>query len=612
MQPHAAQPPAWQGQYLWPILVLFLALHMLYNWAIPLGEGPDEPGHLAYTLFLLQEARLPVQRPAPAASDVPGEGHQPPLAYALALPAVAWLPADQRTILLTTNPHFLWAGGDDPAAFMRASHERWPWQGLSAAWHMVRAVSGLWGAVVIGCTYLAARQLAPNTTWLAPLAALLVTCNPQFLFITALAGNDALLAALAASLLWWSLRPSPMPYRWAVTAGLLFGLALVTKQSALLLGPLLLWGGWRAGNAVWPRFAAITLLWMGVALLSASWWYLRNQALYGDIFGLAAFSTEFGGQPFNWGDPGAWVAALGQLFGSFWARFGWMSLPAPGWVLNLYGLLCALALGGGLLALVRRIPQRGQPGLHSASLWLAPLLAILMALAWTLAFVATAGLVGWQGRMLFPALAAFALSLAAGLAHLKGQHPRPSLSPTGAVLALGLGLVALAAWLPFGVIRPAYQWVALAPATALAQLGTPTYARYAADWEQGVVLRGWHLDGPPRPGTTITLQFTWNSLEPIPRPWTVFVHLVAADERIVAESNSQPRAGSLPFPRWTPGDWMQDQHQLHLPANLPPGTYHLRVGLYRPDKDGRRQPVWAADGSTLGDLAELGTLVVTP
>ncbi len=652
------------------LLIGFLVLHALYNWAIPLGEGPDEPGHLAYSLFLAREHRLPVQQAPPAASDVPGEGHQPPLAYLLALPAVAWLPPAQQQILLTANPRFVWSGGDEPGAFMRGSQERWPWTGLTLGWHLARGISGLWGAATVLCTYLAARRLAPDTPRLAPLAAALVAFNPQFLFSSALVSNDALLAALGAALLCWCLaavQPGGWGTRaigWAVGAGLLFGLALLTKQSALLFGPLLLWGGWHAAGAQPARRVAVTLTWGLTALAVAGWWFARNRLLYGDLFGLAAFKAEFATQPFAWHDPAAWHGALRQLFGSFWARFGWMSLHPPAWTLWVYAALSALAALGWLQRAASPGPRRvqGRPGtsyasptlarqngtasgvsspssaskrgghgvrasraapssisrirletLHSPGQgWGGPLIALGMAGAWTLAFALTAGLVAWQGRMLFPAISAIGLLLAAGLLALGTVGPLASLARRPLAVALMLGLLALATLMPLGVIRPAYPWVALAPREAQAHLGNPLYARYAASWEQGVVLRGWRLEATPQPGITLPVTLTWNSLEPVPHSWTVFVHLVDTAESIVAESNSRPQGDELPFTLWTPGDWMADTHSLALPANLAPGAYRLRVGLYSPEQGGRRQQVWDNDGHLLGDVVELGVVEVEP
>lgn len=625
------------------LLLLFLALHALYSWAIPLGEGPDEPGHLAYALFLAGEGRLPEQRAAAAASDVPGEGHQPPLAYALAAPAVAWLPPDERRILLTANPRFLWAGGDEPGAFMRGSRELWPWPPLTAAWHLARAVSGLCGAVAVSFTFFAARRLRPTDPWLPPIAAALVALNPQLLFTTALVTNDALLAALGAAILWWCLRgthaggrdprASGAALTWALGAGVLFGLALLTKQSALLLGPVILVAGWPAAGGRWPRFAAVTLVWGCTTALVAGWWFLRNLTLYGDLFGLGAFKAEFTTQPFIWGDPAAWAGALRQLFGSFWGRFGWMSLPAPSWALWLYAGLCLAALAGLLAAAGRVRPRWRQLGP-----WTLLPIAVAMACAWTLAFAATAGLVAWQGRMLFPAIAAIAILLAAGLLEivatvvprpargaapqLEGRAPAPPRPPTIHAVALPARpraralaaplapLLLLALAMPLVTIRPGYSWVALSPHVAQSARGEPAFARYAASWERGVVLRGWRLDATPTPGAELPLALTWNSLEPVPRPWTVFVHLVDAGGAIVAESNSQPRGGALPFPLWTPGDWIVDMHRIPLPADLADGSYELRVGLYRPEKSGQRQKAWAEDGSPLGDMATVGVIRV--
>lgn len=590
------------------LLVIFAALHLLYNWAVPLGEGPDEPGHLAYVLFLAQQQRLPVQQLPPEASDVPGEGHQPPLAYLLAVPAVAWLPPAEQSIILTANPQFRWSGGDEPGAFQRASRELWPWQGLTLAWHAARAISGLWGVLTVLFAYLAARRLfAQADPLLPPLVAALVAFNPQFLFTTALVTNDALLAALGAALLWWSLPPlhyassvapdpPPRPLHtralpWALVAGLLFGLALLTKQSALLLGPLLLWAGWWVAKGNLRRFLLITLAWGGMSLLVAGWWFLRNQHLYGDPFALGAFTAKFATQPFAWNNPEAWSGALRQLFASFWARFGWMSLHAPAWMLWLYAGLSLAALAG----LIRLIATRGT-GLPRSML-IGPLLASAMAVVWTLVFAYTAGLVAWQGRMLFPALAAFAILLAVGLQQLR-------INP----LAIWSSLLLLALATPIQIIRPAYSWIALAPRTAEATLGQPVYARFAASWEQGVVIRGWKLEQPLAPGATLPVTLTWQSQGRVPQPWHVLVQLVDQEERIVASSLSQPRNDTLPFPLWTPGDWIADTHTLFLPATLPPSPYSLRIALVLPEENDRRQDIWNLDDTYFGDFATLGTI----
>ena len=214
-------------------MAAFVALATLYSVVTPLGEGPDEPGHARYMFWLAREGRLPVQRAD--ASDVPGEGHQPPLAYALVAPLAAWLPREERQFDLPGNPRFTWAGessrsAGQPAelnAVAHGSREYLPWRGFVLAWHLGRLVSVALGAATVVLTYLAARALhcrlqiadcklekAQSTIYnlqsaIPLLAAALVAFNPQFLFISALVTNDALLVTLSAALTWLAVRRTP-------------------------------------------------------------------------------------------------------------------------------------------------------------------------------------------------------------------------------------------------------------------------------------------------------------------------------------------------------------------------------------------------------------------
>jgi hypothetical protein len=64
------------------VLGCFAALVLGYGAATPLFEGPDEPSHLHYAVFVHEYGRLPRQDPL----EVPGEGMQPPLVYWIAAP----------------------------------------------------------------------------------------------------------------------------------------------------------------------------------------------------------------------------------------------------------------------------------------------------------------------------------------------------------------------------------------------------------------------------------------------------------------------------------------------------------------------------------------------
>ncbi len=606
-----------------PLLLLFIIIATTYNALIPLGEGPDEPGHMAYVLFLARDGRLPVQRAEMAQSDVPGEGHQPPLAYLVMLPAVLWLPPEAQQVYLTAQPQFVWNGGSEPAAFVRSSREYWPWQSVTLAWHLARGISTLLGAFTLFCIWGAARDFlrACQTAGtgmgrlegLALLAAALVAVLPQFLFTAALVTNDMLLVALSAALFWVGVRATSGPqtvaagWRFALLAGVLLGLALLTKQSAVLLVPLLVWCCWRVSGGHWRQTLALTGGLFGVALLVAGWWFVRNWQLYGDPLGLAKFQASYATQPFAWNSLDAWSGALWQLYRSFWAYFGWLTLPPPAWALMVYTVLVLLALAGLL-----RVGLFARPA--ACAPWPLLVLLPLLALAWTVSFALVAGLVAWQGRMLFPALPALGLLLALGLTAW-GQRRFVA----GGVVVAGLALVAWS--LPFAVIAPAYEWHTLPAAVARQQGDGTTYARFAKPWEQGVELRGWQLFDQSgtalaevSSGETVVLRLLWHALERVEHNWTVFVHLVDENGAIVAEHNSIPQGGGFPLPLWTPGDWVADAHPLTLPADLSPGVYTLRVGLYLPwqrdPQQGRRQDVWNVQGEEVGDFADIGVVMV--
>ncbi len=84
----------------------------------------------------------------------------------------------------------------------------------------------------------------------------------------------------------------------------------------------------------------------------------------------------------------------------------------------------------------------------------------------------------------------------------------------------------------------------------------------------------------PRPGEDLTVELQWRALEPFRQNYTVFVHLLDASNRVVAQRDSQPAGGRQPTIRWQPGQVLDDSYVLPIPTNLPPGRYQLELGMY--------------------------------
>jgi hypothetical protein len=74
----------------------------------------------------------------------------------------------------------------------------------------------------------------------------------------------------------------------------------------------------------------------------------------------------------------------------------------------------------------------------------------------------------------------------------------------------------------------------------------------------------------------------------------VFVHLVSADGRLLAQSDAFPAQDMRPVTGWRPGEYVVDTHQVTFHADAPGGPASLRVGLYDPETNAR---ALFADGS---------------
>jgi hypothetical protein len=81
---------------------------------------------------------------------------------------------------------------------------------------------------------------------------------------------------------------------------------------------------------------------------------------------------------------------------------------------------------------------------------------------------------------------------------------------------------------------------------------------------------------------TLYLTLHWHSKAPISESKVVFVHLLDANGKLVAQVDELPLAGQWPTSNWHPGDRLADRHALPLDPALLPGDYAISVGLYDP------------------------------
>jgi hypothetical protein len=111
----------------------------------------------------------------------------------------------------------------------------------------------------------------------------------------------------------------------------------------------------------------------------------------------------------------------------------------------------------------------------------------------------------------------------------------------------------------------------------------------------------------PVPGAPLRLTLYWQALAPLPHDYTVFVHLRRPGGNTAAQADHRPLDNLYPTSLWPAGETIRESSYLSLPADLPPGSYELWVGLYLLET-GERLPL---QNDTSGENAlKLGVLQI--
>ncbi|HMN31289.1 MAG TPA: hypothetical protein PKE45_24270, partial [Caldilineaceae bacterium] len=143
---------------------------------------------------------------------------------------------------------------------------------------------------------------------------------------------------------------------------------------------------------------------------------------------------------------------------------------------------------------------------------------------------------------------------------------------------------------------------------ALLHVGEPPALAAPLDppWRFGdaFLLRGAVLPAVAQPGTNLPLHLDWASIKNSGRDYTTFVHVVNRDGVTVTQQDEPPLAGFAPTRLWSPTLQLSEDRQIPLPADLPPGEYTVRLGLYT--LEAGRLPVSHAD-QPAGDFVPLGS-----
>jgi len=437
--PMDTQPPTSIVILLAVVVAVYAVIGTLYAALTPAWQVPDEPAHYNYIRSLAEGRGLPVLEqsdydqaylnrltsehfPSELSIDpLAYEDHQPPLYYLLATPV-----------------YLLFSGSLLP----------------------LRLLSVLLGAGLLIVAFGTVQTIFPKRPALGLMAAAFIAFIPQHVAMTAGVNNDTLAELVVGSTLWVLMiyLGAPKGRPWA--AGILVGIALLTKTTAYVVvgaatGAVLV--RWHREDRTW-RWAAEQLGWMLIpALLFSAPWFIRNGLTYGwrDSLGLARHRAVVVGQPrssewlvtYGWG--GLLTRMARTTFQSFWGQFGWMAVPLPPRIYQGLLLLSVLLTSGFLARLIRyRLTCRRHPLVISRCLLLSfsALLTFSAFLWYNLTFVQH------QGRYLYPALVPLAVAAATGLETLANLVPR-RLRPW-ALAAFFAGLAAFDVYCLFKIVLP--------------------------------------------------------------------------------------------------------------------------------------------------------------
>jgi 4-amino-4-deoxy-L-arabinose transferase-like glycosyltransferase len=81
-------------------------------------------------------------------------------------------------------------------------------------------------------------------------------------------------------------------------------------------------------------------------------------------------------------------------------------------------------------------------------------------------------------------------------------------------------------------------------------------------------------------GSQVEIALTWVPEHTFDQDYSVFVHVLDASGKLVAQADGPPDDGRWPTRYWLPGTAVMDVHRLLL-NGLPPGTYSVAAGLYQ-------------------------------
>ena len=110
-----------------------------------------------------------------------------------------------------------------------------------------------------------------------------------------------------------------------------------------------------------------------------------------------------------------------------------------------------------------------------------------------------------------------------------------------------------------------------------------------------IALVGYRIESA---GGSMRVRLYWQGRALMSEDYTVFVHLVDASGKLIAQKDDQPQQGAYPTSFWDVGETIADEYVLMVPADFAPRDCKIEIGIYRAG-DGTRLPVQGGGDSVV-------------
>ncbi|CAG0931929.1 hypothetical protein TFLX_02357 [Thermoflexales bacterium] len=178
----------------------------------------------------------------------------------------------------------------------------------------------------------------------------------------------------------------------------------------------------------------------------------------------------------------------------------------------------------------------------------------------------------------------------AELAEMVAKHPRLF------VLYWGDGEAdpqrVIESWLDAHTYKATEQWInsiRFATYAVPAKLSNVPEVKSGVRFGEHITLEGYTLSTPQvQPGDILQLDLFWRTAAPLSERYKVFVHVLDASGKIVAQTDREPGGGQQPTTNWESNQVVVDRYGVLIPEDTTPGVYTVKAGLY--DFDDVRLP----------------------